>query len=140
MANFTANKNDLEKKDDKSTVGHVASQVKDKAQEVASSVADKARDMGTSAVKSADSAAATVGGKMHSLADTVKQHGPNKGMMGTASTAVADTLDQAGRYLEQQGLSGAAEDMTNLIRKHPVPAVLIGLGLGFLLARVTSRS
>jgi hypothetical protein len=27
--------------------------------------------------------------------------------------------------------------MTNLIRRHPIPAVLIGIGLGYLLARMT---
>jgi hypothetical protein len=28
-----------------------------------------------------------------------------------------------------------AEDVTNLIRRNPIPALLIGIGAGFLLAR-----
>ena len=34
-----------------------------------------------------------------------------------------------------QGFSGLAEDMTTMIRRNPIPALLIGFGLGFLLAR-----
>jgi hypothetical protein len=32
------------------------------------------------------------------------------------------------------------EDLTNLIRRNPLPAVLVGIGIGYLLARATSRS
>jgi hypothetical protein len=50
---------------------------------------------------------------------------------------VASALDSTGHYLEEQGLSGMAEDLTNLIRRNPIPALLIGVGLGYLLARMT---
>jgi uncharacterized membrane-anchored protein YhcB (DUF1043 family) len=32
-----------------------------------------------------------------------------------------------------------AEDLTSLIRRNPIPAMLVGVGLGFLLARMTRR-
>jgi hypothetical protein len=35
------------------------------------------------------------------------------------------------------------DDMTNLVRRNPIPALLLGLGVGFLIGRVlssTSRS
>ena len=44
---------------------------------------------------------------------------PHEGMMGTASSALADTLDRSGRYLEEEGLRGMADDLTNLIRRFP---------------------
>jgi hypothetical protein len=50
---------------------------------------------------------------------------------------VAETLESGGRYLKEEGLEGMAEDLTDLIRKNPIPAVLMGIGLGFLLARLT---
>jgi hypothetical protein len=31
-----------------------------------------------------------------------------------------------------------AGDLTNLIKRNPIPSLLIGVGLGFLLARITS--
>jgi len=30
--------------------------------------------------------------------------------------------------------------MTNLIRRNPLPAMLVGVGLGYILARATARS
>jgi len=50
---------------------------------------------------------------------------------------VARNLESGGRYLEQEGVGGMAEDFTNLIRQHPIPAVLVGIGLGFLIAQLT---
>jgi hypothetical protein len=33
-----------------------------------------------------------------------------------------------------------AEDLTDLIKRNPIPAVLIGVGIGFLLAQLTRSS
>jgi hypothetical protein len=33
-----------------------------------------------------------------------------------------------------------AEDVTNLIRRNPLPAVAVGVAFGFLMARATLRS
>lgn len=82
-----------------------------------------------------DDAAASAGSGARSLADTVRQQGPNEGMLGKASRAVADTLEQGGRYLEENKLSGMADDVGEMIRRNPLPAVLIGIGIGFLLGR-----
>ena len=74
------------------------------------------------------------------LAGTVREKLPHEGMVGTASGYVADALESGGRYLQQEGFSGMADDLTNLIRRNPIPALLFGIGLGYLLARSTSRS
>jgi hypothetical protein len=84
----------------------------------------------------ADSAVSSVGSGMQSVADTVRDKGPQSGMLGKAASGVASGLESGGRYLEEQGLSGMADDLTNLIRRNPVPALLIGVGIGFLLARL----
>jgi hypothetical protein len=60
-------------------------------------------------------------------------------MAGEASTAVANTLENTGRHLQKEGLKGIADDVTNLIRRNPIPALLVGLGVGFLIARATTR-
>jgi hypothetical protein len=77
---------------------------------------------------------------MQSLAGTLREKMPHEGMMGTAGSAVADTLERGGRYLQEEGLSGMAEDLTALIRRNPIPAMLIAFGVGFLIARSTTRS
>jgi hypothetical protein len=57
-------------------------------------------------------------------------------MLGTAASTVADTLEHTGRYIQDEGLAGMADDVTELIRRNPIPAMLIGVGIGFLLAKV----
>jgi hypothetical protein len=118
----------------------VASNVADKARDVASNVADTAKDWASTAGNKAESALEGVGSGMTSLAGTVREKLPHEGMMGTASDYVADALESGGRYLQQEGFSGMADDLTNLIRRNPIPALLVGIGLGYLLARSTSRS
>ena len=70
---------------------------------------------------------------MKSLAGTIRDKAPGSGMMGNAASTVADTLESGGRYLQEQGLSGIGEDLTNLIRRNPFPALLVGIGVGYLI-------
>jgi len=129
----------------------LAGQAADKARDLASSAADKARDVAGSAAQTARSAASAVGQKAEdlterlgssvaSLGDTVRQHAPREGTLGHAAGAVADSLESGGRYIQREGLTGMADDLTTLIKNNPLPAVLLGVGLGFLLARMVSRS
>lgn len=138
-------------KDELRTVGQAAQDVKDRgeeaagtamdrAREVASNVADKARDAASTVGQRADDAASSVGGGLKSLAGTLRDRGPQEGVLGNASEKVASGLEQGGRYLQQEGVSGMMDDLAGLIRRNPVPALLIGIGVGFLLARTTSRS
>ena len=60
-------------------------------------------------------------------------------MMGTATSSLADTIETGANYIQTKGVKGFANDVTDLIRKNPVPALLVGLGLGFILARTTTR-
>jgi len=65
---------------------------------------------------------------------------PHEGMFGSAASSVAGGLESSGKYLEQEGLQGIADDVTNMIRRNPIPALVLGIGLGFLLARLTTSS
>jgi hypothetical protein len=109
----------------------------DKAKQAAGAVAEKAKDVASAVGEKADSAVSSVGSGMQSLAGTLRDKAPSGGVLGGAASGVAGALESSGQYLEEQGLSGMAEDVTNLIRRNPIPAVLIGIGLGFLLARLT---
>jgi hypothetical protein len=110
------------------------------AKEFASGIGEKAKEAASAVGQKADDAVAAVGGGMRSLAETIREKSPHEGMLGRASSSVAGTLDTGGRYLQDEGLSGMAEDVTNLIRRNPIPAMLIGVGLGFLLARLLTPS
>jgi ElaB/YqjD/DUF883 family membrane-anchored ribosome-binding protein len=114
--------------------------VKDKARQAGEFVRDRAGQAGEFVRDKADQAATTAGKGMENLAGSIRDRGPQTGIMGRASSTVADTLDRTGRYLEDQGVSGMVDDLTTLVRNHPLPAVLVGIGVGFLLARLTTTS
>ncbi len=159
MANNTGSVHD-KSKELGSSVSHAASDVKNKAadlgsaavgqaKDAASHVANQARDAASAAGRRineaasyagerADDATSSVGGQMKSLASQVRQNAPHEGMLGSAAGYAASALDRTGSYLQDQGLSGMAEDFTGLIRRNPVPALLIGVAVGFLIARATS--
>jgi hypothetical protein len=112
----------------------------DKAKEMASSVAHTIGEAGATVEKKANEATSAVGGSMKSLAGTIREKAPHEGKLGTASEAVADTLDKGGRFLQQEGLAGVGGEITECIRRNPIAAVLVGIGFGFLLAKITTRS
>jgi uncharacterized protein YjbJ (UPF0337 family) len=88
---------------------------------------------------SAVQAISTVGEKIGSLADVIREKAPHEGTVGTAATAVAEKLNVAGSYLQEKDLNHVLSDMSSVIRRYPVPSLLVGLGIGYLLARSTRR-
>jgi hypothetical protein len=126
----------------------LAGQASEKAKDLASSAADKARDVASSAAQTARTAASAVGreaedlterfgGSVASMGDSIRRNAPREGYLGQAAGALADTVESGGRYIEREGLSGMADDLTTLVKNNPIPALLVGFGLGFLLARIT---
>ena len=62
-----------------------------------------------------------------------------QGAVATAATAVAGGVESASSYLQEKKFEEMATDLTALIRRYPVPSLLVGVGLGYLLARLTTR-
>jgi len=120
-------------------VSGAASAVGQKASEVASTVGHKASDIACAVGHKAEDATAAAGRGMENLGEKIRERGPGSGFLGQATETVAGALERGGKYLEDKKLSGMAEDFTDLIRRNPIPALLMGVGLGFLLAR-TLRS
>ena len=124
----------------------------DQTKDVISSIGETAKDTASAVVHSAEDAAAFVGHKaedattavgdgLTSLSKTIRAHTPHDGIAGQASAAVANTLESTGTYLKEEGLKGMAEEVNDLIRSNPIPALLVAFGVGFLIARMTtSRS
>ena len=57
------------------------------------------------------------------------------GPLGSASQAVAKSVKDGGKYIEDAKLTGIAENIAQMIRRNPIPAVCIGIGLGWFLCR-----
>jgi len=62
-----------------------------------------------------------------------------QGAVSTAATAVAGGMESASSYLQEKKFEEMATDLTALIRRYPVPSLLVGVGLGYILARLTTR-
>lgn len=98
-----------------------------------------AEEMASSAAATASQPISAVGEKIGSLAGVIREKAPHEGTMGTAATAVAEKLDAAGSYLQKKNLDHMMGDLSDMIRRYPVPSLLVGLGIGYLLARSTRR-
>ena len=62
-----------------------------------------------------------------------------QGALSTAATAVAGGMESASSYLQEKKFEEMATDLTALIRRYPIQSLLIGVGLGYVLARLTKR-
>jgi ElaB/YqjD/DUF883 family membrane-anchored ribosome-binding protein len=113
-----------------------ASHVGQAASSAASTVGKKADEWTNAAGKKAEEWTASAGSKVESLADTIRDKGPSgQGMLGRANEAVASTVERTGEYLQDKNLHGMMNDMTDLIKRNPLPALFVGLGVGYLLGR-----
>jgi len=98
--------------------------VMDRARDVAGNVADKARDVaGNVADTARDWASGAVG--------TVK----DSDLVNKAEDYVSEAWDTGSKYFQEHSFKDMADDVAGVIRRNPIPALLVGVGLGFILAR-----
>lgn len=107
----------------------------DKAGGTVASITAKAQELGTTAANKANEAATVVGEKIGSLATVIRENAPHEGAVATAATVVVDGLESASSYLREKKFDHLAKDVTALVRTYPVQSLLLGVGLGYLLAR-----
>ena len=121
-------------------------QATDKAKEAAASVGQMASHAVSAAEglaseaacnvwQSADQLAADAGAGIHQFGNSLGRSLPHSGVLGTAAQSLAGAVQHSGEYLEDQKLSGMAKDVTHLIRRNPIPSVLISIGIGWFVAR-----
>jgi hypothetical protein len=80
-----------------------------------------------------------MGEKIDALAEAIRERAPQEGPIGAAASALTEKLDAAGSYLNAMDVDQMLDDMASVIRRYPIPSLLIGLGIGYLLARATRR-
>jgi len=118
-----------------------ANYVADQAKEVASNASKGAANVGSYLDTKAEEATSSIAGGLKAAGEAIRQNAPHDGRLGQASSAVAQTLSDTGDYLQREGLQGIGNDLACLVKRNPIPALLIGVGLGFLIARAsTNRS
>jgi hypothetical protein len=106
-----------------SRVSESADAAKARAEQIASATATRAKEM-----------TSNLGHKVKEFAGRIRERSPQEGVRNT-TTKFADTLETAGTYLEEKSFEGMADDLAGVIRRYPLQAVLVGVGIGFLLSR-----
>ena len=109
----------------------------DKTAGAVANITAKAQELGATAANKANEAATVVGEKIGALANVIRENAPHEGAVATAATAVVDGLESTSSYLREKKFEHLAKDITALVRTYPVQSLLIGVGLGYLLARRT---
>jgi hypothetical protein len=117
------------------TASRYATEAKRAAQDTAQNVAQKASEAASNIGHKAEEARSRVGDQMQSLAGTLREKAPHEGVTGSAASYLASGLESGGHYLQKHDFSAMANDVTQLIRRYPIQSLLIGFGVGFLLAR-----
>jgi uncharacterized protein YjbJ (UPF0337 family)/ElaB/YqjD/DUF883 family membrane-anchored ribosome-binding protein len=102
---------------------------------------DKSDKLGASGasrmIETVQETAQNVASSLAETAGEVKAHA--EAAASTAATAVADTMAGAVSSLQETSVKDLAGKLTDLIRRHPIPSLLIGLGVGFVLARILDK-
>jgi ElaB/YqjD/DUF883 family membrane-anchored ribosome-binding protein len=106
------------------TARDTATGVMDRARDVAGNVADKARDM---AGNVADTARDWASGAVSAVKDS--------DVVNKAEDYVSEAWDTGSKYFQEHSFKDMADDVAGVIRRNPIPALLVGVGLGFILAR-----
>jgi uncharacterized protein YjbJ (UPF0337 family) len=106
----------------------------DKTEGAVASMSAKVQELGGTAARKANEAAPIIGEKMKSLASVIREKAPREGKIGTTATKVAEGLESASYYLQEKKFAHLGEDFRGLVRRYPLQSLLIGLGLGILVA------
>ena len=97
----------------------------------------QAREQVTEQVEElAGSMSPTVESAAHTIQDTLRR---TQNSACAAMGMVADGLDTSTAYLSNRGMVGVVEDVTTLIRRHPLQVLVFGVSVGYLLSRSRQR-
>jgi uncharacterized membrane-anchored protein YhcB (DUF1043 family) len=119
-------------------VADKAKQMTSDAKQATKDLQHKAEGMAADASNKADATLTTAGEKMEDLAQTVRENAP-EGKLGEVAATTAEKLEQGGRYLQDADIESIRGDLERVIRQRPIESLLVGLGIGYLLARATRR-
>jgi hypothetical protein len=105
------------------------------ASHAASAIGGAARQATSNIGQRADDLTATAGRKIEELGDRLGRQAPDSGILGDATQSVARSIHAGGEYVNNAKLSGMAEDVTQLVRRNPISAILIAIGIGVIVGR-----
>jgi hypothetical protein len=123
--------------------GGAATAARMKLSEKAAEVKEKVADFGRKAVDNIDESRKRTAGALDQTA--AKLHSGVEQLSGVAHTAAdqisgvahgtADKLQAAADYIRERNLKGMGEDLKDVVKRYPGPALAVAAVLGFIVAR-----
>lgn len=120
-------------------LAETAHRVADRTREVASTVKTRASEIGSRVVDRTDAAMSAAGERIENLGQSLRGRATEEGRMGRVLTRTASALEQSGLYLQESTPTDVRMDLEDVMRKRPVTTLLVGAGIGFLIARALRR-
>ena len=127
--------------------GGAATAARRKLSEKAAEVKDRVADFGRKAVDNLDESRKSTAGALHQAA--AKLHSGGEQLSGAARAAAheisgvahdaADKLHAAADYIHETDLKRIGEDLKDIVKRYPGPALAVAAVLGFLVARGLRR-
>jgi len=118
--------------------GGVASDLKKKVQDTVSNLTSQASSVASTAATKASETMSRVGEKVSTMAGSLRDR-VTEGPLGDAAGAVSSQWEAGREYLREHDLADLGQEVTRLVRRHPMPAILAVFGLGVLLGRALRR-
>lgn len=104
------------------------------AKNAVGAVGERVRDLGTNVNTGAEQVRTSVAEGMESVAETIQHRAPEEGPLASAATSTADNVESAANYVRDNDFAKMSQDLAAIVRRYPLPALLVGVGLGYLMA------
>lgn len=124
----------IRESDEREKVGGKTRELLEEGKSIARQARDKAREWAHTAGDRIEDAKDTVGEGMEKFGGNLRDRGAS------AAAALGGRLQAAGTYLREHDFGDMNEGLKDVIRRHPLQSVLVGVGVGVILARALRSS
>lgn len=116
-------------------ISGAAHRVADRTREIASTVKTRAGEIGSRVVERTDVAMSAAGQRIENLGHSLRDRATDDGRMGRVLNRTAQALEHGGQYLQESTPTDVRMDLEDVMRRRPLTTLLVGAGIGFLIAR-----
>lgn len=102
-------------------------------------VMGKARHAGERVASAADSAMTSAGERVERLGHALSERAPS-GRAGRVISRTGEAIERSGEYLQESSPTDVRRDVGNIMSRRPITTLLMGMGIGYLIARALRRS
>jgi ElaB/YqjD/DUF883 family membrane-anchored ribosome-binding protein len=106
--------------------------------DLAEQAGQKGAELGASVSTRVDDAMSTAGEQISNLGQAVREHAP-EGKPGEIARSAAEQIERSGEYLQSADVGQVRRDLEQIIRAHPIEALVVGAGIGYLAAKAMRR-